>query len=403
MNLAVKKFLNYLHQYYEKLSNCIKEDYNKTVLSKINCNQFDMEKIRYNYAKKNNDNPNMLTACFIIEFLRMFEMPKEEFNKNRYIFTEFKKLSNLMKQSPLNNREKFEVIKYLLLSTFDKYPDDDLLIIMQKDIETIKFRGMSNIEYQEFIRSAAFTEILKKDAKDLTEEEHDYLEKIIELIKKQKIVNNKEIAMRLIRKHYFDKIDSFNDLDIKIIIRSFKILGIDEDICKTCKYLLEKEKDKRKEKEIPVINQENKPNKMSQTEYDRLFKEVESLYDIQNHNIVKPLELREIIYLVSLLYKIRVSEQEIIKCILTINKYGIEPYNNPLAKLAAYYDKIKNSNNDFIKKALENILNYSQELFIPESADSYAYWLDEINLELNFIMREINKDYQYELIKGKTL
>ena len=130
--------------------------------------------------------------------------------------------------------------------------------------------------------------------------------------------------------------------------------------------VLKKELEKRnKEKTTSKNNQKNTSVSLSTKEKEAIFKEIMSMYNLQEHKVVKPLKKDEIVYLVSLMMQIHIPEVEIRKCIQEINWHGIQAYTNPIEEFNDYVEKItRNSTYGDVEIALENIKEYLNILFL---------------------------------------
>ena len=140
---------------------------------------------------------------------------------------------------------------------------------------------------------------------------------------------------------------------------------------------------------------------MNQKESKRLYREIMAFYDIDAQKVLCPLTLSEIILLVQKMFQTNISQKEIIKFILNINKEGLEAYKNSREKLEAYYPKI-------IKYASEetvSLLNsYLQEMMVkPQSYEDYSFWKENMEIELKKGLLEIRDVYEYELNEGMNL
>lgn len=211
---------------------------------------------------------------------------------------------------------------------------------------------------------------------------------------------------KIFDKHYIKKENEFEIEDIKPILDAFALLKFSEEQRKAFhQFLLKKAKKSEKQKNVEKFTSsapKTEIKKISQKEYNQIFREIESYYDIQNQKVIRPLSLQEIVYLVSLLFKIQISEKEIEKCIKNINKEGLNAYNNPLSQFNDYYNKmITLTNNPEVKESIHYIKECMQTLYIPESDNDYAFWKQEIATELIKILKIVNKDCKYEIEEGR--
>ena len=207
------------------------------------------------------------------------------------------------------------------------------------------------------------------------------------------------VAHRMIKKHYFENKDNFSEKDMSFILQAFKTLRFYPQMCDAFSVLLKKniKIEKEEKKVVPKKNMKI----MNQKESKRLYREIMAFYDIDAQKVLCPLTLSEIILLVQKMFQTNISQKEIIKFILNINKEGLEAYKNSREKLEAYYPKI-------IKYASEetvSLLNsYLQEMMVkPQSYEDYSFWKENMEIELKKGLLEIRDVYEYELNEGMNL
>lgn len=410
MEKSIQKFIIYLEEKEHKIQTQIQNDYSNRLKqhSPYIIDISELQKIAENELVIDYSSNGMANEMYTIaEILNVLKIPRNEWKNYRRIFMDFDEISILLEESGLKIQEKLDVICYLIEKNLDIY-NDYSVVLDYNDLKQIKIKGMSQIEFKDFLSGKEFDNFLKTDIEKLTEEELQFRERLTEKMRTKKEENHAVIVQEAIKRHFIDKRNTYDENDLAITLKSFRIIGISQDICVTFAYSLRKEMKKRnkatmKEPEVKTtLKKEEKT--ISQREYNRIFREIQGLYDIQNHKVIKPLSLEEIIYLVSLLHKIKVQESEIIKCIRMINKAGYSIYENPLAQFTAYYSKmLQCSENKEVNDALNSIIDYMKELFVPESQRDYSFWKTEIAEELKNIMPILNQNYQFELEEGKKL
>lgn len=333
--------------------------------------------------------------------------PKEEWKKRQVNFDSFEELSEFLEKTQFKSKEKFEIICHILERNLASFNNSAIILDYDK-IKKYKPKSMSSIEFEDFMYNGEFLKVIRKDENDLTEEERNLRNGIYEIIINNDYYVSSTIAQKSIKKHYFDKINEFTLKDIKFIIKSMKVLKISDKLLNGFEIIL-KNKINQREKRTEIYHGSKKieNKKFSEREYYKTFREIETYYNIQEQKAIKPLTLKEVIYLVSLMYRINISEKEIIKCIQTINRSGLEAYDNILVKFREYYPKMVHcSETPEIKKALETIMEYTLELENilksgSQNSPDYYFWKNEIEEEFKNVTPELNKDYTFELENGR--
>ncbi len=367
------------------------------------------EKIYHFLIQKYKINENIEKKYMIIEdLLKIMNFNPE--TKSIY-FVEFNYLWNFLDKFNFSNKERMIVVNYLLekdVEILDRRP----LIIDQNHLEQLNLSPKIQKQFLNYICSSNFNiEILFLPEEQLTSSEKLFKSILEDYIEMDCVVDPKVTALEVVKRHFLDK-GELNEKDVKITTKAFEILNIPKEYCEYFKAvkLNEIEKQKRKKINNSLNNKSNtRPhvvtnkvnNQLSKKEYNHIFREIMSLYDIQEQKVIKPLKLEEIIYLISLMYKINISKNEIMKCIKVINKEALNAYKNPLSKFIDYYNKMLfYSDNEEIKKSLNAIVEYMQELYIPQDQESYGFWKNAIADEMENITPVLNKYYEYELVEG---
>ena len=150
-----------------------------------------------------------------------------------------------------------------------------------------------------------------------------------ERIKNKQKQNPFMVAQRAIQRHYLNKKDNYTEKDVQIVRVAFIKIGLPVSLSEIfCQFLLrkiekrnekmEKEAEKRKFDLPRNTLTQNKKELLSRKEYNKTYKQIKELYDIEKHEVIRELTLPQIIYLVSLMERIALPEQEMIKCIKNI-------------------------------------------------------------------------------------
>lgn len=407
MNKSVEKFKEYLREKVEESKKVVQSAYLKKARNYYSNNKIPLEITRQivtnEVIKEYEENGYIKEKSINYELFQLLNIPEKQWKNTVTKFVKFDQLSEVLLNSDLNVREMFDVVIYMIWKNV-KHCSEHARSLDYEEIKKLKMPSMTEEEFRNFILGKDFVRFLNARNEELNEEELKLKQDINKILQNSNKQSASMIAQRMIKRHYFNK-EVLKETDIKIVYRAFKILGVSSKLCESFQFLLEKElknQNKKTENNI-VIKKDKEKEKMSQKEYDQIFRKIEKYYDIQNQRVIRPLTLDETIYIVSLMFKINIKESEIKKCVQTINKEGLEAYKNSLTYFNAYYEKMLNcSDNPEISKALQTISEYLQEMYVTDS-ESYLFWKEAIDKELQIIKPILNKNAQYELNEGRKL
>lgn len=178
--------------------------------------------------------------------------------------------------------------------------------------------------------------------------------------------------------------------------------------------MLKKEKEKQekhqreyKQMPTPRLAEETKAREnsivdVSQKEYKQIFREIERMYNFEENTPNIPLTLEEVVYLISLMYKVNIEEKEIQKSIKNIYKRDLYAYKNQMQEVREYYPKmIYLQDREEINSALEKMVQIGEELMKKSNAEDYFFWKKmflETFESVRFILKE---NYEFELEEGR--
>jgi hypothetical protein len=416
MNKSVIKFSQFLDEYlndisvfiYQKYYNNLKNskkapgDIPKTTLDLNELNVYSEEFREFNCQHCQDELTEFSISKEIKENL---DMKTDAWKEINYLFDKFNKLSYLLYKSDLSMKERLDVIMYFVDKNYEQLNNESThYLVSADDVKEIALKYMSRHRYNELVLNKSFTSILNKDDEELTEEELNFRDEIIKRAEGKQSSKELMIACKAIYRHYRLKEDNLSDKDIEIIYKSLLILNIDENICDSIKGYLTEKKKKQDSKNITFIpeKKEEKVNTLSVKEQNKIYREIMSMYNIDLERAVKPLNLDEIIYLVSLMYKLKISETKIRTAIKNIYKSYSVSYENPLAEFNAYYEKMVYLNeNEDIKAALSYIKELIQEMLMSDSK-SYIEWKDELKNTMASVKPILSLNIDFELEQGKN-
>jgi hypothetical protein len=266
---------------------------------------------------------------------------------------------------------------------------------------------MSKSEFEEFVTSGELHKFLNQDEDNLTLEELEFKYEVIKRAKSRQNSNKFLIAMSAIDRHYFQKEDNLKEKDILIFSKALEVVDVNRKLCNSIEFYLKKQMQKKENKNKEIVikkHEEIEVKRLDVKEQNKIYREIMSMYDIDLNLAIKPLNLEEIIYLVSLMKKINISDKEILLAIKNIYKSFTSTYTNPLYEFNVYYEKMNYlSDNEEVKNAINYIKEIIPLILMPDDNKSYSEWMGEISKTIADIKPILNENYEYELEKGKSL
>ena len=341
---------------------------------------------------------------------RIVSVPREEWELHGEIYIQFDYLSEMLEESPLNAKGMFSILVRLLeknLSTNITHQDARCFDIQQ--IDNYEFKYMTRSEFLEFVRTDEYGRLLSKEESELTDDEKERLEEFniysdLYPLDIAPVIN----AHKLIKTHYFDKLDSFNEEDVEVFLEQLRSFKLSENLISVFRNLLLKEVEKRQRKIEVIKTSEQVVSKsvvieeptISRNEYNLIERELRKYFDIRTMEVVSPLTLDLQIYCVGLLIKLGFSDDKIRDVLKIMNRDGYS-YENPISMFVALYDKLEYYRDvDGIKEAIETMLGAMQEIMSIGNED-YEEWKEFLNDEMLLTLKLIPKTYDYEIEKAK--
>lgn len=333
----------------------------------------------------------------------------EEWELHGEIYIQFDYLSEMLEESPLNARGMFAILVRLLeknLSTNITHQDARCFDIQQ--IDNYEFKYMTRDEFLEFVRTDEYGRLKSKEESQLTVDEKKRLEEFNTYSDLYPLDIAPVIeAHKLIKEHYFDKLDSYGHEDIEIFLDKLRSFKLSENLINIFRNLLVREVEKRQRKEEVAISyqQEKVEEKLteetvSRKEYNLIERELRQYFDLSTMKLVMPLTIDLQIYCVGLLLKLGISEDKIKEILRIMNKEGYS-YDNPITMFVALYEKLEYYKNvEGIKEAIETMLGAMQEMMIIDDYE-YEEWKEFLGEELATALKLIPKTYDYEIEKAK--
>lgn len=283
--------------------------------------------------------------------------------------------------------ENFEFIDYEL---------ERLDYLPQEKLEIIAAVVKRNIELG----------ILQPNMRTIETTEKYFIEDLARIIDRRGIVE----GHRIIMDYYLEKQQS-DKYDIQQIDDALVYLKIEKTTRKEIiDYLIKKHKQKikREKKEQAKSKDSYTGGKYSIKEYydkqnerKQIIEELNKYFNYEKMEVIRPLSTREKVHCVELLGLIGSSNEEKLKFLKMFESIP-KVYKNSIVEFIDNYEKLKYYENSYgLQQYLKTIQDYLEFIFICDD-EEYACWKDEIEHELNGVMKILPKTYEYELSRGKV-
>lgn len=318
------------------------------------------------------------------------------------IFGNYGFFCQFLESSNFKLAEKLTIVKKFLKKTLINFDEHSLIITPQEAKMMLEENlDLEELEIYLYVDEDGFTKLWK-------EKSGSYLQKIVSCLSKEKLKTIIEFKKELYKEEYDPKEDREN------FIKAIEILGITPNLCQAFNHLLKKEKEKQekhqreyKQMPTPRLAEETKAREnsivdVSQKEYKQIFREIERMYNFEENTPNIPLTLEEVVYLISLMYKVNIEEKEIQKSIKNIYKRDLYAYKNQMQEVREYYPKmIYLQDREEINSALEKMVQIGEELMKKSNAEDHFFWRKmflETFESVRFILKE---NYEFELEEGR--
>ena len=386
---VVNKFIVFLKEYQRNIQDAILEGFLFSLKDEL-IPQND-ETLKFF------DQENIIVSNFLDIFLN-FEKRKCE------IFFQFYYLSGLLEKSNLNAKECATIIFMMIKRNLDAcILENDSYFVNIESIEKFHFKTMTPEEVYHFICDIGMEKL------NLAAENNPELqEKVDELVafaeKYAHDFGDFRENNSIICKNYFEKIDSFDENDIELILLALKKLSVSSKLLKYVEISLNKDYQKRKnntEKKAFCWKKEEKvTNLLSDKEYKLLRKELESYYRVYQNELVRDINYSDMIYCLSLMYKLGIEEANIDQFLL---KYRLTSTSikDPIQWFVFFYEKLLYHQKDVrVMTSFQQLLEYMSDIFVVDD-EEYLYVKEEMRKEESKIENLLVDNFEYEKIVAK--
>lgn len=314
----------------------------------------------------------------------------EEFSTFNLMFNDFNKLSKILKDSNLSNKDKTNVILHYIKNNIKSYSLDE---------RDYAISSMSDEISKMLDKDNTLSKIILKEDKSLSEEEKKLLDEKSDYLEQMKHIAIKKISepIMAIKENYFDKKGDLNKENIKIILKSFSELGIEKEVLESIrKWLLLKINNKEQKNNYTVFktNNESKKNEnntiLLEKEYRR---ELKSLFNFDKMERVKEdLTFDEIIKCaaLALYFGYEKSKIKMFFFEMKVRPFYIYEYDD----LTEIYDKFKGQIEFYKDKCdlydevemLDEIVSYLKENYDED-------WNNELSKKLFSISKKLKNNF----------
>lgn len=396
MNKALLKFRDYLLRCYERCQSELKKEY------------FRLNNNLEPHANKSNKRLDDLEEEHNIleSFLEILDVNK--FKRINELFKDYCDLSYLLESSPLNLKEKSNVIFAIIQSNLDKkLLDKEAMVVDISKLNHHTFKTMTPKEAKILIYQIGVCHVDERE--DLTEEEKAKIAEIYRYVEKNAINISEFIENHhQIKIHYLDKLTSYTKEDIEAVKIALKKLDVTPKMIQNIEVFLNKEMERRLSVKQDVVLNWGQPNYQKQQllkdkEYKKIRKELSSYYNQYENQLLKDLSFEDSIYCVSLMIELGYTEKDINTFLLRIETTNpIE--KNPITEFVSNYKKYTFYQDDYqIKEKMDIILEYLSVIFMNVEGKEYNDFKHEIREELMKLNYLIPDNYQYEKSLAKKL
>ena len=331
---TIQKFLSFLGSDCAKIHMLLKQNKIKLGL------KTDSDFLKHNEIEQNYTKDPLSGAIYLVEVSKLYSWLKNgrAAIKGHYIFTDFDFLQQAF-GSKLSAYEKSEIIIHIVIQN-----------IKAGILDTDKYTGLTTDypkEHLKYIKEALYTSDIDLYPVKFSENFYKiYFAKNIglnALININSGVNDEKFAKikkahQIIKEHYLDKVNSYDENDIKELMKAFRLLGLSSSIIDAfesefnkCLFLRKNAENPVKEKvskyvEIGSAVSEVKPL-IPKKVFNTFYFELCSYYDFDKMKPMRELYLDEIIYSLCLLNKLGFSQKDTLRFINDI-KYSLSVSEN---------------------------------------------------------------------------
>lgn len=361
--------------------------------------------IKYKLLSGQDDNKELTVEMFKNSIFLMVKDCILDFIENTYdvnssqVFSDFKTLENILEEYKFSYKEMFEVIMEFIERNINTgCTREKREIININKINEFKFKYLNIAEIKHKFLTMSSDEIIESLQDDPLSKQ-----KVAEFIELYEFCKGSDnfILYKKMEEHYFNKIDTFTQRDIKICEFILKKLGISDKtveifISMLQKEIIKRENDKGKNE---VIIEHRK--KILNDEY---YKIIEELIDIKFNIQKQYIYVNDYIKLAYAKIKLGENKDQILRFFRNIEDhnysydYDVDKYLNDLYLKVSYYSA-KYGLQSYIDEYLETKRLYDSSIG-QEKYDWLQEMLNILNTALSFAPK---RTFEYELFEADKL
>lgn len=397
--MIVEKFLKLLDAYEQELLKSMKKE---LIGAKVTVKNGEVHNPII--SKYNDYQIKFMEINTVKNYFKTF---KEEDHK---MFSDFIILSEILLSMGLSNRERAQImIEALRKNTYSGILGvenlDNAFVLDANKIVFIDFETISREKIKEMYLEGSIVDFINMDLDEASLEELEQINELLERKDEYTLDISKLYNATLIVDELLNKKDGIlTDDEINKILNILIDFRVDKEIVdavnmylinKRNKSVIREEKNKKQEetsKQVSIKREVKQSNLVTDKEYKSIKKEIYKYYNLYTQEIVSDIDIDTMIRIASLMFRIDIHKDEIYTFIRKV-KENILLTGNPVSIFVSEYDRLKFYYTD---EELSDIKEYLKEIFICDN-DDYLFWLDEINNELNKLLRPIENNYNYEL------
>lgn len=320
---------------------------------------------------------------------------RETLIEKHHIFADYDILSKYLTEFPSYDKERMILLIESIKNNIESIQKSEK---SKKNITFYNEQVTSNL-----IEKAMYKVIMRRRIKFRKKYENDNIDKMISYIK-------------IIQERYLEKINSFDEEDIKIITETLKNMKVNNQMCDEINKLLMKEYRSRiseKETSIPYVStkQTKKESKddteskvLSKKEYYEKTAEVGRYFDLKQMQATRYISISEKVNLIRLLQELNYENTDIERMLKIVDN-GNKIYHeetHPMMKYIDTIDKIM-----YYKEQLElteqqiEDLKYNFGLLFMCDSNEYVQWKDELLATLQSLENRFPKTHKYEIAQAE--
>lgn len=359
-----------------------------------------------NLYSERNDSKLSSRSKLEVNFLRqLLSYSEESFQKHLEIFNNFDELSKYLLLSPLNRREMMNVVFFFYYRNSLLVGDREILFFDFRKIPQANFNSITAQEFYEMVRSEKFYEFLSIPSNQLTKKQREQKREILEFVKKERLDSTRLVQVILnIKKHYLDKLDSYDENDIKMVINCLRENQLAPELCSKIQKTLKEDFYKRvtfglksSESSKAVATTNPDANKKQHSIPHDVQLRLEHYLDLVTMKPKRIMSYDEVLLCVTLLLNF-MKKEVVILFLQNVFPGWVKYPKNPLVWYRKMHEKLCFYQEDELLNSACVCLDESIfKLFIPKDDEEYRNEKKKMLIDLETCCDYLATRYDYEL------